>query len=206
MREWSARHPGRVAARQRAYREEHPELIAARKRAYREGPHRQEVLDEKRAWGKANRERLTATARAVHLIDPRPRRANAANAKARLFGQPERIHWSELPAGPWTCTYCGELSRGFDHVVPFMRGGRNILSNIVPCCWLCNRSKKDRLLSEWQGRHSEEERLTAAIRVNRRAFSHRDAEYREQKRLMLSRHLQLVAKSSEASNRPASGS
>lgn len=51
----------------------------------------------------------------------------------------------------YTCQYCG--ARGVklecDHVVPVARGGTHEFSNLVTACFGCNRSKRDKLLSEW---------------------------------------------------------
>ena len=50
------------------------------------------------------------------------------------------------------CAYCDELVDGEpdpDHVVPLSRGGSNSITNILPCCRLCNSDKRDLLLSEW---------------------------------------------------------
>jgi hypothetical protein len=52
----------------------------------------------------------------------------------------------------YTCRYCG--ARGgkleCDHVVPVSRGGGNEPSNLATACFQCNRSKRDKLLSEWR--------------------------------------------------------
>jgi len=53
------------------------------------------------------------------------------------------------------CRYCGEDTTEdwcCDHVHPLKKGGRSILDNLAVSCRECNRSKKDRLLSEWKGR------------------------------------------------------
>jgi 5-methylcytosine-specific restriction endonuclease McrA len=44
------------------------------------------------------------------------------------------------------CTYCADEVGPFevDHVVPRIKGGENILENVVVACRRCNRSKKDR--------------------------------------------------------------
>ena len=51
----------------------------------------------------------------------------------------------------FTCAYCG--ARGVnlecDHVVPVSRGGSHTLTNLITSCFACNRSKSDKLLSEW---------------------------------------------------------
>jgi hypothetical protein len=52
----------------------------------------------------------------------------------------------------FTCRYCGTFG-GFlecDHVIPLSIGGSSDDANLVTSCRSCNRSKKDRTLSEWR--------------------------------------------------------
>lgn len=49
------------------------------------------------------------------------------------------------------CLYCGGTEKlGKDHIVPKIRGGRDIPENIVRACRRCNSSKSSRLPSEWR--------------------------------------------------------
>lgn len=52
----------------------------------------------------------------------------------------------------FTCQYCGETSGPLecDHRVPLSRNGTSELENLVTACRRCNRSKKDKLLTEWR--------------------------------------------------------
>lgn len=47
------------------------------------------------------------------------------------------------------CCYCGAPAEHLDHVTPLSRGGRDILSNVVPACADCNLSKGALSLAEW---------------------------------------------------------
>lgn len=53
----------------------------------------------------------------------------------------------------YTCRYCG--ARGgrleCDHVVPVAKGGGHEDGNLATACFTCNRSKRDKLVSEWEG-------------------------------------------------------
>lgn len=51
----------------------------------------------------------------------------------------------------YICQYCGERGRRLecDHVVPVSRGGSSEPENLLTACFDCNRSKRDKLLSEW---------------------------------------------------------
>lgn len=49
------------------------------------------------------------------------------------------------------CTYCGSYDKiSLDHVMPLARGGRHTKGNIVPACFSCNSSKKNKTLTEWK--------------------------------------------------------
>jgi hypothetical protein len=52
----------------------------------------------------------------------------------------------------YTCQYCGERGKRLecDHVVPVSKGGSHDNSNLVTACFKCNRSKRDKLISEWR--------------------------------------------------------
>lgn len=53
----------------------------------------------------------------------------------------------------YTCRYCGERAGKLecDHIIPISRGGNNNETNLVTACFVCNRSKRSKLLSEWKG-------------------------------------------------------
>lgn len=53
----------------------------------------------------------------------------------------------------FTCQYCGERGERLecDHVVPVSRGGASDPDNLTTACFACNRSKRDKLVSEWLG-------------------------------------------------------
>lgn len=78
------------------------------------------------------------------------------DGRVRLSGD----EWALLRAvvferDDYTCRYCGERGGRLecDHVVPVSRGGTNEMDNLVTACLPCNRSKRDKLLSEWRGRN-----------------------------------------------------
>jgi 5-methylcytosine-specific restriction endonuclease McrA len=49
------------------------------------------------------------------------------------------------------CAYCGEKKiLTLEHVVPISRGGRHSAGNIIPACFTCNSSKRDRFITEWR--------------------------------------------------------
>lgn len=54
------------------------------------------------------------------------------------------------------CIYCGAKWEEIDHYIPLSRGGDNEITNLVPACYNCNRSKGRKLVSEWKN-YSESE-------------------------------------------------
>lgn len=71
-------------------------------------------------------------------------------AKARELRQSQ---WWKRRRSSGRCHYCGrqvpprELT--MDHVVPLVRGGKTVKSNVVPCCAECNAKKRYLLPIEW---------------------------------------------------------
>jgi 5-methylcytosine-specific restriction endonuclease McrA len=53
------------------------------------------------------------------------------------------------------CAYCDAPAEHLDHIKPIARGGRDVLSNVIPACAACNLSKADQTLAQWAaGWHS----------------------------------------------------
>lgn len=52
----------------------------------------------------------------------------------------------------YTCQYCGASACRLecDHVIPVARGGAHADDNLATACFPCNRSKRDKLLTEWR--------------------------------------------------------
>lgn len=52
----------------------------------------------------------------------------------------------------FTCAYCGRRGGRLecDHIIPVSRGGGHEDSNLTTACFACNRSKRDKLVSEWR--------------------------------------------------------
>ncbi|MCH8076818.1 MAG: HNH endonuclease [SAR324 cluster bacterium] len=78
-------------------------------------------------------------------------RIRGEKAKARKL---RNTQWWKNKRASGLCQYCRERfpvrELTMDHVVPLVRGGRSIKSNLVPCCRPCNDRKKYLLPVEWQ--------------------------------------------------------
>lgn len=71
--------------------------------------------------------------------------------KAKLL---KKSSWWRKKISKRRCYYCGkevpENELTMDHVVPLIRGGKSLKSNIVPACKECNSKKKYMLPIEWE--------------------------------------------------------
>lgn len=113
----------------------------------------------KRDWDASHRDLVNARAREAYKrawADP-VKRARMLEHNARRRSIVEAASTPELTAAiskmyDLPCTYCGATEDiEIDHIYPLARGGSHTLRNLTPACGFCNRSKKDRLLSEWIG-------------------------------------------------------
>lgn len=77
-----------------------------------------------------------------------------AKENNRLRVQKYREKQKQLAfGGVNVCQYCGNEATGIDHIIPISRGGKDIESNIVPCCIECNRKKNDKPLVDFLNSH-----------------------------------------------------
>ena len=110
-------------------------------------------VDRKRRYNskyhRENRDRL-AEYDAIWRANNRERtRVNRHNYDARKRANGGRLtveEWrSVLAEFGYRCAYCSSSENlEMDHVVPVVKGGRHDLSNVVPACMSCNRTKSDR--------------------------------------------------------------
>ncbi|MBI4773584.1 MAG: HNH endonuclease [Deltaproteobacteria bacterium] len=65
-----------------------------------------------------------------------------------------RSQWWKNKRARGVCYFCGErvppAELTMEHVVPLVRGGKSIKSNLVPACKSCNTKKKYLLPIEWE--------------------------------------------------------
>ncbi|MDH5753369.1 MAG: HNH endonuclease [Deltaproteobacteria bacterium] len=62
--------------------------------------------------------------------------------------------WWKNKRATGVCHYCRQRFPAreltMDHIIPLVRGGRSVKSNLVPCCKECNSRKKYLLPQEWE--------------------------------------------------------
>lgn len=147
--------PHRDPERRRAYGREWMRLNAAKAReAMRRwrAAHREVDRLRKRDHYAANSERLIA--RSVEYARQHPDVVRALRHKRRgreleAEGSFTAEEWRQLKADyEQRCGYCGlEKPLEPDHRVPLVRGGSNLIANIIPSCRSCN-SRKYRLTEQ----------------------------------------------------------
>lgn len=87
------------------------------------------------------------------LFVPEVSPEHVAREKARAR-ELRKTQWWKRRRSSGICYYCGrrfpprELT--MDHIVPLIRGGRTVRSNVVPACKECNAKKKYLLPVEWE--------------------------------------------------------
>lgn len=63
---------------------------------------------------------------------------------------PQGRRQAVLERDKFTCRYCGDPATSVDHVIPWSRGGRNTMDNLVASCQPCNEAKGDQIVqSDW---------------------------------------------------------
>ncbi len=83
-------------------------------------------------------------------LEPDEEALRRERGKARQLRQSQ---WWKNKRSPGICHYClghfppRELT--MDHVVPLVRGGKSVKSNLVPACRACNAEKRNLLPIEW---------------------------------------------------------
>lgn len=154
VQRWRVTNADKVAETRSRYNTEHHDKVIDSKRRWREkhpSGHRGTrythslTIEEKREIDRrryyANKERSRAKKRNREALK---RAAEGTHTDADVRAQYKRQHGK--------CYYCqtkvGNIYH-VDHVIPLSRGGSNGPDNLVIACPKCNRSKHDKLPSEW---------------------------------------------------------
>lgn len=102
---------------------------------------------------------VKATLRAAALIDGawQPVEWEKHSPHVKTGDRPPSSVWRAIRArifcrDDFTCQYCGARGATLecDHIVPVSRGGGHEETNLATACVACNRSKRDKLISEWR--------------------------------------------------------
>jgi 5-methylcytosine-specific restriction endonuclease McrA len=135
------------------YRNECRECVKAHRSKYRkDNPSVVNAANRKNYWLR----KLGDDYRAFLKRDNRAFASKASSHNKRGFGG--RLLASEIKElynqHSWSCYYCGVQEPSttkleLDHVVPLERGGENHISNCVPACTHCNRTKNTKTEREF---------------------------------------------------------
>ena len=150
----------------KAYRELHKAEIAERLKAYYEShkaeakayykSHKVEIAEKRKAYYKSHKAKMAEQVKA-YQSETFIHHVGRANKSAKRLGLKGKLTLAEV-TGMFEryddkCFYCGvklvegisnkrhPADRNIDHFIPFSGGGKNVISNIRPCCFSCNRLK-----------------------------------------------------------------
>lgn len=109
---------------------------------------RAEAIARASRWAKANPE-----ARRAASVGNKRRRRDAVLASPGVSARDWRRLVNRYRG---CCAYCGvrPVVLHMEHVVPFARGGRHSIGNVLPACPGCNGTKSALLLVEWRYRNT----------------------------------------------------
>lgn len=138
---WQRENPEKVRAAGKRYRKRHTDRARAQSRHWYQNnriAHAQTV----RIWHENNRPKVRAT--------KLKRRAFEKGAVGVITASQIECLYQEQNS---RCAYCGITLHGeyhIDHAIPLSRSGANSVENILIACGYCNRSKGDKMLTEWE--------------------------------------------------------
>ncbi len=119
------------------YKSENKLAFAASQKRYRE-THRSLQRERTNLWRAKNPHLVREQKYKRRLVEGVDKKYVSAKEIRTLLSKP--------------CFYCGVPSSQIDHVVPFAKGGRHSIGNLVPACGACNRSKGASFIVEWKRR------------------------------------------------------
>lgn len=124
---WFQSNKAKMSSYQKKYRSNHLELVRIRNRNYM-----RRNKEKCRQWDAVKR--VIRRSRLLAVIED-------CSEKLRLL-QLERFC-------RWCCDRLTSETFSVDHVIPLARGGFHVPENLAASCITCNKSKNDKLVSEW---------------------------------------------------------
>ena len=146
-RRWRARNKKKISAYNKSYKNDNADAISRRSREYWERTnyyqlHAEIIKKRSRKWRAEHLERDKAN----HL-------AKRGRKRSQCDGTATRAAIQNLIKSVRSCPYCGLLltnkNRHLDHKQPLILGGLHSISNITPCCALCNMRKNATPYDQW---------------------------------------------------------
>lgn len=116
---------------------------------------RDKLWEIQKAWRARNPERVKEINRRHYQKHREKYIIRAENKRAAMLkrGFFSEAEWrAKFAQYEYRCHWCGKHCRDDahrDHLIPFARGGMNVISNIVPSCSFCNQSRGKKLPHEW---------------------------------------------------------
>lgn len=173
LKEYRAKHPEKIKALRASYKVAHLEEIRAKARAYywrtkdSNKENRREIAarsyrknrDKRRnglhEWYLANKKEVLRNTKRYAAEHPDVRTVSNCRQRAKRVGASGHFtakEWRELKAKhSFACVCCGrkepEIKLTTDHIVPFSKGGSDLITNIQPLCADCNLRKGRKIVS-----------------------------------------------------------
>lgn len=155
---WRQENPEKVQAANKNWAQENPEKLLVASRKYRQ-KHPEKVKSTYEKWVQENPERQQLRVKEWIRENPEKarvikRRANGKRRALRLklpFDFTE-ADWENAKAYfGYRCAVCGCEPEEFhaDHWIAMSRGGGTVVTNMIPLCESCNRSKWKHEAGEW---------------------------------------------------------
>lgn len=153
-RAYRLKHPDRVRAWNKADRERRSDKVKSAAKVYYQ-KNAKRICSKTKLWRENNRERKRALHRAYKKRHPEKNKEQLHRRRCKMMAvgiedctaKIKSLHRERFCH--WCCAPLTTETREIDHVIPVSRGGRHAPDNLVAACQTCNRSKGDRLISEW---------------------------------------------------------
>ena len=152
MKQWRTAHPEAVKEIARRSYKRNSEAVKERAREYYYA-HTEMYRANGKAWAAENKERIREYHRVYRTLNPEKVRIKERNHK---HSRRTNSAASEVTPQKWQnrlaefghrCAYClSSVVLEMEHIDPVSRGGAHLMSNLVPACGPCNRSKGNRPL------------------------------------------------------------
>jgi 5-methylcytosine-specific restriction endonuclease McrA len=120
---------------------------------------REEYQEKSRQYYEQNKDTIVTRVRKREQAECQTDDYKALKQAKRDWKKAGDVTWQELREiylrDGGACVYCGAPvsvctrpadARGFDHVIPYSKGGQHTASNLVTCCVPCNSRKHAALL------------------------------------------------------------
>lgn len=139
------KHKAKIDQKNREYQQKNKEKVARRNKNWYE-KNKAEIKERRKQYSKV----YNATPRAKILSRKRTQKRKALKAQNHHVAFTVEQLQERFAMFDNCCAYCGSRELvTIEHFIPISKSGPDCLGNIVPACYSCNSSKKDRDPKDW---------------------------------------------------------